>query len=222
MSPPIWAGTHGNETISSDRNDYIFFLSKDDVPYGCFSNAYREKEGHTPLNSSSSVVADENAASSSSSSSKKKNFWCINQELHYQKAILFEDHDIARQILEEEHDASKIKQLGRLVKGYDDGKWCEVRYDVCRDALHAKFGQNEELKNVLLQTGEKILLEAARDKVWGVGVVEYTKEDDADGKTVGAKNRETGGWDVEPKDWVGENLLGRCLMDVRSLLANSS
>ena len=130
--------------------------------------------------------------------------------------MLFRDHTTAQQILAEQNDASKIKQLGRLVRGYDDAKWCEVRYDICRNALHAKFSQNEELQRLLLETGTKIIVEAANDEVWGIGHVEFSSTDDG---IVGAKNKETGEWDIEPKDWVGGNLLGRCLMDVRNSLA---
>ena len=202
MPPPTWAGTHAKE-ISSHVGDYIFFLSKDEVPHGCFSNAHRESNGHT---NASSIVFSDNAPK----------FWCVNQELHYQKAMLFQDHTTAQQILAEQNDASKIKQLGRLVRGYDDAKWCEVRYDICRNALHAKFSQNEELQRLLLETGTKIIVEAANDEVWGIGHVEFSSTDDG---IVGAKNKETGEWDIEPKDWVGGNLLGRCLMDVRNLLA---
>lgn len=194
MSPPTWAGNHAYTEISTPQ-DYVFFLSKEEVPYGCFSNAYRETNGHI------------------SDYSSNVQCWCVNQELHYHKAIIFQDHETAQQIRNEQHDAGKIKQLGRMVKGYDDAKWCAVRYDVCRKALYSKFSQNQDLKRILLETGDKIIVEAAKDKVWGIGVVEFSSSDGI----VGAKNKETGGWDKEPKEWMGENLLGRCLMDVRKM-----
>jgi len=104
-----------------------------------------------------------------------------------------------------------------------------VRYDTCRNALLAKFAQNEELKQILISTGTKIIVEAARDEVWGIGCVEYSSssndDDNVNGNEIiivlGAKNKDTGGWDTEPKDWAGENLLGRCLMDVRKILSES-
>lgn len=59
-----------------------------------------------------------------------------------------------------------------------------------------KFTQDEELKRVLLDTGDRELVEASpRDRIWGVGF--------------GAKNAEKsrGKW--------GLNLLGQALMEVR-------
>ncbi|KAL7486050.1 hypothetical protein ACHAW6_011654 [Cyclotella cf. meneghiniana] len=198
MAPPIWAG---NNPMSDNPQDYVFFLSKDDVPFGCFSNAYRESGGgHIGL-------------SESLGESSHSRFWCVNQELHYRKAKLFGDHDTARQILDERDDAGKIKQLGRMVKGYDDDKWTELRYDVARDAVYAKFSTDDVLKKILLETGDKIIVEAASDKAWGIGYLEFSTEDKR-----GAKNKETGAWDVAPEFWEGQNLLGRCLMDVRKMI----
>ncbi|KAL7524449.1 hypothetical protein ACHAXR_005752 [Thalassiosira sp. AJA248-18] len=205
--PPMWAGAHATTEISTNPQDYVFFLSKDQ----CFSNAYREKNGHHP------AVAGTIPPAAIAADAPK--FWCINQELHYQKAVLFNDHATGQAILAEQNDATKIKQLGRLVQGYDDAKWCQVRDEICRNALYAKFSQDEELKQILLATGTKIIVEAATDKVWGLGCVEYSSPEDG---IVGAKNNKDAGiWDIEPKDWVGGNLLGRCLMDVRKILSES-
>lgn len=194
-----WAGSHAPEGgISTDPGDYVFFLSKDDAPYGCFSNAYRESDGHR-------AAANDDAP----------RYWCVNQELHHRKALLFEDLETAQLILDEKDDAARIKELGRSVRGYDDARWCDARYGICRDAVLAKFAQNRQLTEVLLGTESKLIVEAARDEVWGIGCQEFTTT--ALGN-VGAKNKETGGWDTEPKDWRGSNFLGRCLMDVRQHL----
>jgi ribA/ribD-fused uncharacterized protein len=216
MPPPAptpkirWAGTHALEGgISTDIGDYVFFLSKDD-PHGCFSNAYRESNGHR-------------AAAESDSIHDVPRYWCVNQELHHRKALLFDDHETARLILDERDDAARIKELGRSVRGYDDARWCEARYEICRDAVLAKFAQDGVLREILLGTESKIIVEAARDEVWGIGCLEFTTAASGDDSFVvaGAKNKETGGWDMEPKDWGGNNLLGRCLMDVRVHLSIS-
>jgi len=212
---PAWEGDDYND-IPFNPNDYIFFLSKDEVPYGCFSNAYREPNGgHTSSTTSTATNNVDNVK-----------FWCINQELHYQKAILFNDTSIAQQILNEKDDATKIKQLGRMVQNYNDDKWCEVRYNVCISALYSKFSQNVEMKQLLLGTGTKIIVEAANDTTWGIGCVEYTTTAAAttgEGTNNivqrGAKKKDTEEWDIEPTEWKGINLLGRCLMDVRKMLS---
>ena len=65
----------------------------------------------------------------------------------------------------------------------------------------AKFSQNEELKNFILNTGEKVLVEASPyDDIWGV----KRKMDDPD--------------IMDPNKWAGENLLGFVLMETRDIL----
>ena len=190
----------GGRPTSNSIDDYVFFLSKDAELWGCFSNAYREKSGgHLGLRSGDGP------------------FWCVNQELHYRKAILFGDEEVAILILAEREDAGKIKQLGREVKNYDDNKWTEVRYSVARDAVEAKFRSDDELKKILLETKDKIIVEAALDRAWGIGVVEFSSTNNEGEAKKGAKNKDNC-WDVHPNDWSGLNLLGKCLMDVRDRL----
>ena len=145
--PPCWTG--GNP-ISNNVEDYVFFLSKDATPYGCFSNAFRERDdGHLGLRSGDGP------------------FWCVNQELHYRKAMLFDDEEVASLILAERKDASKIKQHGRMVKRYDDKEWVKNRYDIAREAIESKFLSDETLKKILLDTKGKIIVEAATDRAGG-------------------------------------------------------
>ena len=201
----MWAGSY---PVSNNPEDYIFFLAKEDIPYGCFSNAYRESgEGHIGLLESSSDP-DNNEST--------PRFWCVNQELHYRKAIIFGDDNIAQQILNEKSDAGKIKQLGRMVSGYDDAKWTQLRYEVARDAVCSKFLHDNDLKKILLDTGDKIIVEAASDKAWGIGYAEFSVDD-----RKGAKNIQTKAWDIPPQKWEGQNLLGRCLMDARRMLRDN-
>jgi ribA/ribD-fused uncharacterized protein len=64
---------------------------------------------------------------------------------------------------------------------------------------YLKYSQDEELKQKLLATGERELVEASpRDRIWGVGF---------EAKYAGANRRE----------W-GLNLLGKVLMETRERL----
>lgn len=56
--------------------------------------------------------------------------------------------------------------------GYDRENWSRVKDEVMWTALNAKFRQNEELKRVLVGTGDKRLVEdSLSDRYWG-GVLE--------------------------------------------------
>ena len=117
------------------------------------------------------------------------------------KAMFFGDTDTARLIVETESPKA-AKDLGRLVKGYDDAKWNEVRLAMMCKAVYSKFSQDSALKATLLATGTRILVEASPyDKVWGIGMAENDAgvEDEA--------------------NWKGLNLLGKALGIVRENLA---
>ena len=124
----------------------------------------------------------------------------MEQYMMYQKAILFNDNEIAQQILETTN-VGKIKALGRAVKNYDEIIWNGMRQVIVYDGLIEKFSQNKELKNQLLATDEDILAECAvQDKIWGIGLsMKDEKRFDMD-------------------KWQGQNLLGFSLMRVRDLL----
>ena len=127
-------------------------------------------------------------------------FTSVEQYMMYQKAICFDDKEVATKIMET-NDFDTIKSLGRSVSNYVDDIWCNIRKKVVYDAIKAKFSQNEELKRQLLDTGNSILAECAvKDLVWGIGI------------SMKDPNR----YNVEK--WRGQNLLGYILMEVREEL----
>jgi len=91
-----------------------------------------------------------------------------------------------------------IKALGRKVKNFDAEKWHILSRFHMRDALAMKFKDNEELKELLLSTGNAVLAEAApRDTLWGIGYAESNPKAH------------------DPLQWRGKNLLGNMLMYLR-------
>lgn len=132
----------------------------------------------------------------------KISFNCAEQAMMYAKACLFKDLDTAEKILKETNPRFQ-KDLGRLVKNYDDVIWNKKRFEIIKMINYYKFSQNEALKEFLLSTGDHIICEASPwDKIWGIGL------STTDSRTF---NVET---------WEGRNLLGRVLMSVRETLRN--
>ncbi len=122
---------------------------------------------------------------------------CMEQYMMAGKAMLFKDKEMLNEILKN-HDPKTIKALGRKVKNFDESIWIENRVEIVKTGNIEKFSQNENLKQFLLSTGEKILVEASPfDRVWGIGM--------------GKDNENI----YNPLMWKGENLLGFSLMSVR-------
>ena len=127
-----------------------------------------------------------------------KTFNFSEQCFMYQKALLFNDFGVAEQILNET-DVRKIKALGRKVKDFDNELWDKHKEDFMYNACYVKFSQNDELKDFLLSTGNCEIVEASPvDNIWGIGF----SSDNA----------------MENVDKWGQNLLGKTLMKVRTIV----
>lgn len=126
---------------------------------------------------------------------KGLNFVTSEQIFMWEKAKFFGDEDSAKMILETGQNPKIAKSLGRKVKNYNDTEWNKVRQEKMMGALKSKFGL-VYYRNILLDTGDKILVEASPlDKIWGIGF----------DSTNALRNI----------DKWGQNLLGECLMDIR-------
>lgn len=87
-------------------------------------------------------------------------FSSMEQFMMYQKACRFHDEKIANDILHTDNVA-EIKKLGRKVHAYDENVWNGVRQLIVYEGLKAKFSQNAELKQKLVDTGDAVLAECA-------------------------------------------------------------
>ncbi len=126
-----------------------------------------------------------------------KYFVTAEQWMMYSKALLFDDPDIAGQIAEND-DPSVQKRLGQAVRGFDQSVWDRWKIDIVYRGNMAKFGQNDGALRQLRNSGSAMLVEAnPRDWIWGIG----RAIDDPLGHA--------------PKNWRGQNLLGRILTKVR-------
>ena len=119
------------------------------------------------------------------------------QYMMYQKAKLFKDDGIAEKILNAKTPVEH-KYLGRLVGNFNEKVWGDFKFKIVCAGNLLKFTQNEELKEVLKNTGERILVEAnEEDRIWGIGMC-------ADDENI-----------FKTELW-GQNLLGKALMKVRN------
>lgn len=116
------------------------------------------------------------------------------------KARLFGDQDMLAKIMASDNPQT-IKKLGRQVKGFDETAWEQHRFALVLQGNVCKFSQNPALKQFLLSTGNRILVEASPyDCIWGVGL-------SAEDPRI-----------QDPRQWRGQNLLGFALTEVRDIL----
>ena len=127
---------------------------------------------------------------------------CAEQYMMAEKARLFGDTLIEQQILRSESPREHHK-LGKRVSGFEVDRWIAERRKIVYRGNVAKFTQNEELKSILFETGDRRMVEASPlARIWGIGMA--------------ADNPKA----YDPYRWVGLNLLGMVLDDVRAYLRN--
>lgn len=125
---------------------------------------------------------------------------CAEQWMMAEKAKMFKDDESLKKIMAS-NSPREQKALGKKVANFDKDAWMKECCDRVKIGLMAKFKQNPELMEKLLNTGDMVIVEASPlDVVWGIGL----SEDDPDA--------------IIPEKWKGLNLLGICLMDVRKAL----
>lgn len=91
--------------------------------------------------------------------------------------------------------------LGNQISPFDADGWEEASIIIMARVLLDKFGPDSTLRDMLINTGERLLVEAeSMDTKWATGysITETRK--------------------LPTKDWLGENLLGELLMVVRENL----
>src|SRR5688500_10634935 len=79
-------------------------------------------------------------------------FVCAEQYMMHGKAVLFDDAEVAAQILAT-IDPRQHKALGRKVRGFDDARWKAAREGIVYAGSEAKFTQNPALLAALLEIG---------------------------------------------------------------------
>lgn len=128
-------------------------------------------------------------------------FFCTEQAFMWAKAMLFNDKDAAKEILEEKRDPMVCKRWGRQVKNYIDEDWAKVRYEIMVEVNLAKFTQNDVLKAKITDSkfdGKTFVEASPSDCIWGIK------------RTIGDPKID------DETYWRGQNLLGKALTEVRA------
>ena len=97
---------------------------------------------------------------------------CAEQYMMAEKARIFGDEEAWQQIMAS-YDPMTIKKLGRKVRNFNAHVWKKNCQKIVMIGNLAKFSQIPGLKEYLLGTGDKILVEASpKDTIWGIGLAE--------------------------------------------------
>ena len=112
------------------------------------------------------------------------------------KAYCFGDIESMSKI-EKAKTPKEAKQLGRKVTGFEEKVWNKARESCMLIALREKANSWPEFKNLLINTPQTFVEASPFDRIWGIGLSEISP---------GVE---------DPKNWAGENLLGKCLCKVR-------
>ena len=117
------------------------------------------------------------------------------QAMMWLKALIMKDYKMAK-IIENIVDPREAKKAGRKINNFDEELWDSWKEFIMCEILKQKFSRLD-LQKLLLDTKNEILAEAApNDIIWGIGI-----------NVIQGQNN---------FPWKGRNLLGKCLMHVRS------
>jgi ribA/ribD-fused uncharacterized protein len=108
----------------------------------------------------------------------------------YQAAKFYPEHPELVDMMINAKSPEEAFDLGRKYRNFVRADWFKINVDVMKSMLEDKFCDNEDMKKLLLGTGDRVLVEnSPRDEFWGCG-----------------------------KNGNGKNKLGELLMEVRNEL----
>lgn len=124
----------------------------------------------------------------------------VEQYIVAQKAMLFGDRANLRKI-RVNTDPKDLRVISLRIQGVDNAVWQKFSHSISCTGNFLKFSQNPDMKAYLLGTGDATLVEASPyDRTGGIGLDRL--DEDA----------------THPDRWLGRNLFGYALMQVREKL----
>lgn len=175
--PSTRSNTSFEHLLISGRQVDVVFFHLPNEPYGFLSNWYMSSFDLEGVHYSS-----------------------MEQYIMYHKCMLFGDQATAKKVLLTD-DPSEQQKLGKLCSGYINGVWAGARQAIAMRGLLAKFSQNTDLREQLINTNDAYLVECAHsDKIWACSI----------------RLNESERFDAAK--WTGQNILGFALMNVREII----
>ena len=133
-----------------------------------------------------------------------KTYNCSEQFIAETCALFAKDEGPAK-LITAESDPVRQKGLMRRINNLNVDLWHEKCEELCFPGVLEKFIQNEAAKNVLMNTGQRVLVEAAPfDAEWGIGL--------------GLTDPQV----LNINAWAGKNHQGNILMKIRTKLTDGS
>lgn len=124
-------------------------------------------------------------------------YFCAEQYMMAKKSLLFDDINSYIKIMESD-SPKEIQELGRKIKFFDQKVWDSCKEEIVYNGNYARFKQNKDQYDLLMETGNKILVEATDfDPIWSCGLSINDKRI------------------LDCKNWPGKNLLGKILTEVK-------
>lgn len=128
---------------------------------------------------------------------------CCEQYMMAQKAILFEDRDTLKDIMEEVEPRMQ-KKYGRQVRNFNEEEWNRRARVIVYNGNFLRFSQNPRSKEVLMNTEGELVEASPYDCIWGIGL------DKNDPRA------------QDKSKWLGKNWLGEVLTKLREDFRNGT
>ena len=133
-----------------------------------------------------------------------KTYNCSEQFIAETCALFAKDEGTAK-LITAESDPVRQKGLMRRIQNLDVKLWHDKCEELCFPGILEKFRQNKAARDVLVNTGQRVLVEAAPyDPEWGIGL--------------GLTHPQV----LNPNAWAGNNHQGNILMKIRTKLVEES
>ena len=132
----------------------------------------------------------------------RHDYHCAEQLIQHEKAKLFGDFETEDKILKAK-SGLECKQVAYETENYEHDHWISQAAQLCKPGIKAKYEQSNNLKELLLNTGTKIIVKCSKDRNWGSRV------------PLGQFNC------LSEDKWYGQGILGPLLMEIRCELRSA-